>query len=163
MIEFGKFSQDGYADPKKFAEDLEFLRQLPRELRFLDAAYFDVLKANGVAHIFSSWSRMPSLRQQILIKQAFTASFTSGRTLLRPGRPIATRFGCLNRTLGSPTSIRLRDKPFAMSSNAQSSLTSPRLYTSTIDWKQMPFRRSRRLWLMTRSEIRVAFLIAIAA
>jgi Protein of unknown function (DUF3489) len=35
-----------------------------------------VLKANRVAHIFSSWSRMPSLRQQLLIEEAFTAPFT---------------------------------------------------------------------------------------
>lgn len=54
---------------------------------FLDAGYFDVLRANGAAHIFTSWSRMPNLLQQILIQEAFTAPFTSVRALLRPGRP----------------------------------------------------------------------------
>ena len=71
------------------------LTRLPRDFRysveirnddFLDAAYFDVLRSNRVAHIFTSWSRMPSLRQQLLIEEAFTAPFTAARALLRPGR-----------------------------------------------------------------------------
>jgi uncharacterized protein YecE (DUF72 family) len=96
IIEFGTFSKASYPGAKRFAEDLDrFLRQLPRELRyaveirnddFLDAAYFDVLKANRVAHVFTSWSRMPSLRQQILIDEAFSAPFTTARALVRPGR-----------------------------------------------------------------------------
>jgi hypothetical protein len=63
-------------------------RRGPIEIRnddFLDATYFDVLKANRVAHIFSSWSRMPSLRQQLFIDEAFTAE----RALLRPDRDYA--------------------------------------------------------------------------
>jgi hypothetical protein len=99
LIEFGTFSKASYAEPKAFFDDLDgFLRRLPRELQyaveirnddFLDAAYFDVLKANRVAHIFTSWSRMPSLRQQLLIDEAFTAPFTTARALLRPGRAYA--------------------------------------------------------------------------
>jgi uncharacterized protein YecE (DUF72 family) len=97
LFEFGTFSKTSYAEPKAFCDDLNrFLNRLPRGLRygievrnddFLDAAYFDVLRANGAAHIFTSWARMPSLRQQILIEEAFTAPFTSARALLRPGRP----------------------------------------------------------------------------
>ena len=96
LIEFGTVSKATYPEPKAFCDDLnDFLRQLPKGLRysveirndeFLDAAYFDVLRSNGVAHTFSSWSRMPSLRQQILINEAFTAPFTVARALLRPGR-----------------------------------------------------------------------------
>jgi uncharacterized protein YecE (DUF72 family) len=96
LIEFGTFSKESYAEPKAFFDDLHaFLRRLPPsfqyavEIRnddFLDTAYFDVLKADRVAHIFSSWSRMPSLRQQVLIDEAFTAPFTAARALLRPGR-----------------------------------------------------------------------------
>jgi uncharacterized protein YecE (DUF72 family) len=81
---------------KSLPEDLDkFLLQLPRELRyaveirndnFLDAAHFDVLKANRVAQIFTSWSRMPSLRQQLLIDDALSAPFTTARALVRPGR-----------------------------------------------------------------------------
>lgn len=99
LIEFGTLSKASYAEPKAFFDDLDsFLRRLPRGLQygieirnddFLDATYFDVLKANRVAHIFSSWSRMPSLRQQLLIDDAFTAPFTAARALLRPGRDYA--------------------------------------------------------------------------
>jgi len=99
LMEFGTFSKSSYAEPKAFFDDLDgFLRRLPRgvqyavEIRnddFLDAAYFDVLKANRVAHIFTSWSRMPSLRQQLLIDEAFSAPFTTARALLRPGRAYA--------------------------------------------------------------------------
>jgi len=96
LIEFGTFSKASYTEPKAFFDDLDdFLRRLPRKLQyaveirnddFLDAVYFDVLKTNRVAHIFTSWSRMPSLRQQLLIDEAFTAPFTTARALLRPGR-----------------------------------------------------------------------------
>jgi hypothetical protein len=100
FVEFGTFSKASYAEPKMFFDDLDrFLRALPKgprysvELRnddYLDAAYFDVLKTNGVAHTFNSWSRMPSLREQILIEDAFTAEFTAARALLRPGRDYQT-------------------------------------------------------------------------
>jgi hypothetical protein len=45
-----------------------------------------MLKANRVAHIFTSWSRMPSLRLQLLVDEAFAAPFSTARSLLRPGR-----------------------------------------------------------------------------
>jgi hypothetical protein len=82
------------------------LRRLPQgfqyavEIRnddFLDAAYFDVLKANGVAHIFTSWSRMPS--QQLLIDEAFTAAFTTARALLRPLHPGQGRISVVRQAL----------------------------------------------------------------
>ena len=71
-----------------FRESFQYAVEI-RNDDFLDAAYFDVLKANRVAHIFTSWSRMPSLRQQLLIDEAFTAPFTTARALLRPGRAYA--------------------------------------------------------------------------
>ena len=96
LIEFGTFSKVSYAEPKAFFDDLDgFLRRLPRDFRysveirnddFLETAYFDVLKANGVAHTFTSWARMPSLREQLLIEEAFTTPYTAARALLRPGR-----------------------------------------------------------------------------
>jgi uncharacterized protein YecE (DUF72 family) len=97
IIEFGTFSKATYPDPRAFFDDLEsFLRRLPKSVRYaveirnddyLDARYFDVLRANAVAHTFTSWARMPSLRQQLLIEEAFTAPHTTARALLRPGRP----------------------------------------------------------------------------
>jgi uncharacterized protein YecE (DUF72 family) len=96
IIEFGTFSKATYPDPKAFFDDLDaFLRRLPKsscyaiEIRnedYLDAGYFDVLRSNNVAHIFTSWARMPSLRRQLLIDAAFTARHTAARALLRPGR-----------------------------------------------------------------------------
>jgi uncharacterized protein YecE (DUF72 family) len=96
FIEFGTFSKASYSEPRAFFDDLNaFLSRLPKQIRysveirneeFLDAAYFDVLKANGVAHTFSSWTRMPSLPEQIETDEAFTATYTAARALLRPGR-----------------------------------------------------------------------------
>jgi uncharacterized protein YecE (DUF72 family) len=96
IFEFGTFSEKAYAEPNIFFDDLNsFARRLPKGVRYaveirnddyLRARYFDVLKANGIAHTFNSWSRMPSLREQILIDEAFTARHTVGRALLRPGR-----------------------------------------------------------------------------
>ena len=98
LIEFGTFSKASYAEPNLFFDDLDtFLRRLPRGIRysveirnddFLHAQYFDVLKAKGVAHTFTSWARMPSLRQQLLIDEAFTAprgrSFVPAALMTKP-------------------------------------------------------------------------------
>jgi uncharacterized protein YecE (DUF72 family) len=99
IIEFGAFSKASYADPRAFFDDLDdFLQRLPKSVRYaveirnedyLDARYFEVLRANGVAHTFSSWARMPSLRKQLLIDEAFTARHVAARALLRPGRAYA--------------------------------------------------------------------------
>jgi len=96
IFEFGAFSKSSYAEPQPFFDDLDgFLRRLPRsvcycvEIRnddYLQSRYFEVLRSNGVAHTLTSWSRMPSLREQLLIEDVFTASHTVARALLRPGR-----------------------------------------------------------------------------
>ena len=96
IFEFGTFSKANYAEPAGFFEDLDaFLRRLPRSVRYcveirnddyLQTSYFDVLRSNGVAHALSSWSRMPSLREQLRIDDVFTAFHTVARALLRPGR-----------------------------------------------------------------------------
>ena len=96
IFEFGTFSKKSYPEPRQFFSELdEFLARLPKTWRyavevrnedFLDAAYFDVLRRNGVAHVFNSWNRMPPLYKQIQIAEAFTASFTVVRALLRAGR-----------------------------------------------------------------------------
>jgi uncharacterized protein YecE (DUF72 family) len=58
-----------------------------RNREFLTPRYFDALRAHGVAHVFNSWTRMPSISEQMAIPGAFTADFTVTRALLRPGRP----------------------------------------------------------------------------
>ena len=95
-LDFGTFSKADYPEPAQFFEDLAtFLSRLPRALRYcveirnddyLRAQYFDVLRSNGVAHTLNSWSRMPSLGEQLLVGDVFTASHTAARALLRPGR-----------------------------------------------------------------------------
>ncbi|MBK5295192.1 MAG: DUF72 domain-containing protein [Acidobacteriia bacterium] len=74
----------------------EFLRQLPKgwrysvEIRnreFMDEEYFGCLRRHGVAHVFSAWTRMPELAEQIAMPGAHTADFTVTRALLRAGRP----------------------------------------------------------------------------
>jgi len=104
IIEFGTFSKTSYVKPQAFFDDLDgFLRRLPRsfqyavEIRnddFLDAAYFDVLKANRVAHIFTSWSRMPSLRQQLLIDRGIHRPIYYGESASASRSRICT--GCRN-------------------------------------------------------------------
>lgn len=93
IFEFGARS----ASLPEFVEKLNpFLSALPEEFRYsveirnrayLAAPYFDCLREHGVAHVFNAWTRMPALREQIAIPEAFTAPFTVVRALLRQGRP----------------------------------------------------------------------------
>jgi uncharacterized protein YecE (DUF72 family) len=81
---------------REFVGKLEpFLAALPITFRYavevrnpgyLSAAYFDILRERGVAHLFNSWTRMPPLGEQIAMPGVFTADFTVVRALLRPGR-----------------------------------------------------------------------------
>ena len=94
MFEFGTFSQE--MQPRMFFDALDtFFADLPRyvpygvEIRnenFLCAEYFNMLRAHNVAHVFNSWTRMPSLADQLQIEGAFTAPHSVARALLRPGR-----------------------------------------------------------------------------
>lgn len=96
MAEFTSFSKADYSEPHAFFDGLDrFLERLPKSIRFsvelrnaeyLEAGYFDVLASHHAAHVFNSWTRMPSLHDQLLIDEAFTAPFTVARALLRPGR-----------------------------------------------------------------------------
>jgi uncharacterized protein YecE (DUF72 family) len=96
LFEFGTFSKASYPEPGTFFDDLDaFLRRLPRWIRyaveirndeFLHPRYFEVLKANGVAHTFNSWTRMPSLGEQLRMDGALSARHAAARALLRPGR-----------------------------------------------------------------------------
>jgi uncharacterized protein YecE (DUF72 family) len=72
----------------------EFLGKLPREGRyavevrndeFLTPAYFAVLREHGAAHVFNSWTRMPTIGAQLDLPGAITSTFMIARALLRPG------------------------------------------------------------------------------
>src|SRR6185503_4865682 len=45
-----------------------------------------VLREHGVAHVFNSWTRMPSIGEQLDLPGALSGEFIVARALLRPGR-----------------------------------------------------------------------------
>lgn len=76
----------------------DFLGRLPpegsygveiRNEDFLTPAYFAVLREHDVAHVFNSWTRMPSIGEQLDRPGSVTARFLVARALLRPGRKYA--------------------------------------------------------------------------
>ena len=48
--------------------------------------YFAVLREHEVAHVFSSWTRMPAIGDQLDLPGSVSAPFIVARALLRPGR-----------------------------------------------------------------------------
>ncbi len=96
IFEFGTMGKRHFAGVNEFAGELHgFLKQLPQRWRYavevrnkeyLDAPYLDALRAENVAHVFSSWTRMPPLEEQVRLPAAHTAGFTVARALLRHGR-----------------------------------------------------------------------------
>ncbi len=99
VFEFQTIAKSDKVSPQDFAERLDtFFAKLPREARygvevrnpeFLTPAYFAVLREHDVAHVFSSWTRMPSIGMQLDLPGAVTAGFLVVRALLRPGRHYA--------------------------------------------------------------------------
>lgn len=96
IFEFGHFHPGDWERGRQFVEALDgFLARLPKgwnysvEIRnenFLQPEYFETLRRHGVAHTFSSWSRMPPVTEQMQLAGSFTADFATARFLLRPGR-----------------------------------------------------------------------------
>ncbi|HEX5634661.1 MAG TPA: DUF72 domain-containing protein [Gemmatimonadales bacterium] len=88
-------SRGGLA-PEEFANELDrFFERLPhdapyaveiRNPEFLTPRYFAVLREHGVAHLFNSWTRMPSVGDQLSLEDSVTGRFLVVRALLRPGR-----------------------------------------------------------------------------
>jgi uncharacterized protein YecE (DUF72 family) len=82
--------------PLDFANRLDqFFTALPpegpyaveiRNPEYLTPAYFAVLREHNVAHVFNSWTRMPSIGDQLELPEPITASFVVARALLSPGR-----------------------------------------------------------------------------
>lgn len=65
--------------------DAEYAVEL-RNAEFLTAPYLAVLREHGVAHVYNSWTRMPSIGEQLDQAGTITGRFTVARALLRPGR-----------------------------------------------------------------------------
>jgi hypothetical protein len=96
VFEFQTLAKATGIDAEGFAILLdEFFSALPREGQFaveirneefLTPMYFAVLREHGVAHVFNSWTRMPSIGHQLDLPGSISASFIVARALLRPGR-----------------------------------------------------------------------------
>lgn len=97
IFEFSPFHRGDFARGREFAGALDrFLAQLPRgwdygvEIRnpaFLHPDYFSMLASHGVAHVFNSWTGMPSLKEQWEMPGSITRPECAGaRLLLKPGR-----------------------------------------------------------------------------
>lgn len=96
VFEFQTIAKYSGINAEGFATRLdEFFSALPRDAQyavevrnddFLTPMYFAVLREHGVAHVFSSWTRMPPIGHQLDLPGAITAPFLLARALLRPGR-----------------------------------------------------------------------------
>ena len=97
MFEFSKFYPSDYEHGRDFVADLDtFLDRLPKgwpygvEIRnkhFLHSDYFAALERHGIAHVFSSWTDMPPVSEQVAIQGSRTrADLCPARFLLKPGR-----------------------------------------------------------------------------
>jgi uncharacterized protein YecE (DUF72 family) len=96
VFEFQAIARNDKVAPDQFAQWLDgFFGKLPREGRyaveirnpeFLTPAHFAVLREHDVAHVFNSWTRMPSIGVQLDLPGSVPAGFLVARALLRPGR-----------------------------------------------------------------------------
>jgi uncharacterized protein YecE (DUF72 family) len=96
VFEFQTIATQHKVSPSDFADRLDrFFGQLPAEGRyavelrnaeFLTPEYFAVLREHDVAHLFNSWTRMPSIGMQLDLPGSVSAGFLVARALLRPGR-----------------------------------------------------------------------------
>lgn len=102
IFEFGTIYERPMSEPRQFVARLdEMLSRLPtdrfafgvevRNPEFLEPAsgYLDSLRRHGVAHCFNSWTRMPTVGEQMRISGVLTARHAVARFLLPPGRTYA--------------------------------------------------------------------------
>jgi uncharacterized protein YecE (DUF72 family) len=96
VFEFQAIGRGSGIGASEFADRLDrFFSALPREGQyaveirneeFLTPMYFAVLREHGVAHVFSSWTRMPAIGDQLDLPGSVSGPFIVARALLRPGR-----------------------------------------------------------------------------
>jgi uncharacterized protein YecE (DUF72 family) len=96
IFEFGTFSKAVFPDYVAFLNSLApVLKTLPDSFRYgvevrnenyLEPLYFELLREHNIAHVLSSWTRMPPISRQMKVANTFTADFTVARALLRFGR-----------------------------------------------------------------------------
>jgi uncharacterized protein YecE (DUF72 family) len=96
VFEFQTIAKSSGIGAESFADRLDrFFSDLPRDAQyavevrneeFLTPMYFAVLREHGVAHVFSSWTRMPPIGHQLDLPGSISGPFIVARALLRPGR-----------------------------------------------------------------------------
>jgi uncharacterized protein YecE (DUF72 family) len=96
VFEFQAMRGKDLPDVTDWADELNgFLERLPRDFRYavelrnpelLHDLHGVVLERHGVAHVFNSWTEMPSIGAQLDLPWAFPTDFTIARALLKPGR-----------------------------------------------------------------------------
>lgn len=96
VFEFQTIARSERIDAARFAERLDrFFSALPTDVpysvevrneEYLADPYFAVLRQHNVAHLFSAWTRMPSIGEQLLLHDSITADFIVMRALNRQGR-----------------------------------------------------------------------------
>jgi len=99
VFEFQAMRGKDLPHPLEWADALDtFLAALPRDFRYAvelrNAELFtdlhgDVLRHHGVAHVFNSWTEVPTIGAQLDLPWTFPGGFTVARALLRPGRRYA--------------------------------------------------------------------------
>lgn len=99
VFEFQAMRGKDLPDVGEWADQLHgFLEQLPGDYRYavelrnpelLHDLHGAVLRRHGVAHVFNSWTEMPSIGAQLDLSWTFPADFTVARALLKPGRKYA--------------------------------------------------------------------------
>ena len=97
IFEFGTMKHRRCESLADFVKALDgFLARLPagwryaveiRNPEFLRLSYFACLRAHGVTHVYSSWTRMPEIGEQMAIPDSQTSDVLVARALLRRGRP----------------------------------------------------------------------------
>jgi uncharacterized protein YecE (DUF72 family) len=96
IFEFSAFPPHAFAECEAFLDALApMFAQLPQTFRyaveirnpeFLTPGYLELLRDARIAHVFNSWTRMPSITEQMNLPGACTTDFTIARALLKPGR-----------------------------------------------------------------------------
>lgn len=97
MLEFSQFYPGMISSGSEFTERLDkFFSEIPeikdfqlaveiRNAGWLKPPYFQMLQSHGVSHVFNSWTRMPTLEDQLSVTKDFRFKCYPARLLLRPG------------------------------------------------------------------------------
>ena len=97
MLEFSQFYPAMKIRGSEFTEKLShFLKEVRKEVdwqfavelrnaSWLRPEYFAALKSQGAAHVFNSWTRMPTVGEQLSLAEEYSFAAYPSRILLNPG------------------------------------------------------------------------------